>query len=240
MGLLEIGGFALQIIWYLHQSILLLFIDERRPDFVEMLIHHFATLSLLICSYLTGYWRVGLLVVYCFDACDIALQINKLFRFFDNSHPLPEVLAYLVFPPLPIIWMYFRVYFFIKKVFHASVIESVGKIPFRRCDGVVFFTALLFLLLLLNIYWLYLIMLTAIKHVVYGEDLDDEREPMAVTRADSTATRSKSKTLLTKNSNSSENLSANANANGNANGNGNGNDNGGNNTGNAKEVRKRK
>jgi len=193
--------YMLQSSWYFYQMYVLL-MNKPGNDFMEMLIHHIATVALINFSYLTGYWRIGVVVMYCFDFCDIALQFNKVLRLYDNANPVPEMLAYLVFPPLPISWLYFRIYIFAKKAMWSAFAESIGCVSYRFARFWGSFNLLLFILLCLNIYWLYLILLTAFKHIVHGEALDDERDVTASQRADSDKVRQLSEANLEENNQS--------------------------------------
>lgn len=86
--------------FYLHSIYATLYMDEKRKDFVVMLIHHVLTLVLITVSYSTrwAYWttdtcqqvtrgqravsissyhKVGILVIFVHDVTDILLEMTK-------------------------------------------------------------------------------------------------------------------------------------------------------------------
>jgi len=67
----------LAIGYYLFAIWCVLFVDERRRDFNVMVIHHIATLYLLVMCMAARVHRLGLLVLLVHDACDIWLDIAK-------------------------------------------------------------------------------------------------------------------------------------------------------------------
>ena len=58
-----------------------LFYDNKRKDFNEQVIHHIATLSLLVLSYVSQFTRVGALVMLYHDCSDVFLELAKLFNY---------------------------------------------------------------------------------------------------------------------------------------------------------------
>lgn len=56
----------------------LLFIYERQNDFINMLLHHLCTVSLIVFSYLTNYSNLGSIVLYLHNASDIFVHLTRL------------------------------------------------------------------------------------------------------------------------------------------------------------------
>eukprot|EP00392_Amoebophrya_sp_AT5.2_P008104 g8123.t1 len=75
-------------------SLIFLFAEKKRKDFVMMLIHHLATVSLVFFSYTWNYWRIGLLVLLLHDSVDIWLYAAKAFR---DPDTFPKWVSELLF-----------------------------------------------------------------------------------------------------------------------------------------------
>jgi len=69
-----------------HESIYL-GIEVRRKDFLEYVIHHIATLSLLGGSWCYNFTPIGALVAVTHDAADSLLELAKLFNYVSNVRP---------------------------------------------------------------------------------------------------------------------------------------------------------
>eukprot|EP01094_Clydonella_sp_ATCC50884_P003381 TRINITY_DN12617_c0_g1_i1.p1 TRINITY_DN12617_c0_g1~~TRINITY_DN12617_c0_g1_i1.p1 ORF type:complete len:337 (-),score=73.97 TRINITY_DN12617_c0_g1_i1:254-1264(-) len=163
--------------WYCHALFAHVFMDKRTKDFLAMLAHHVVTLALMHASLGMGYHRMGLLAVYSMDSADVFLHVNKLVRYLDNwVNVYIDVLKLIVFPPLVLSWIYFRLYFYSAYVVYPSSVQGVWYAGYENADYWLFFNICLFTLLYLQIFWFYLIMKTALKHLLYGDRLDDERD----------------------------------------------------------------
>ena len=57
----------------LQNLIELLFINERTPDFPEMLLHHICHFNLIFMCLIANYTNIGILVLLCHSASDIFL-----------------------------------------------------------------------------------------------------------------------------------------------------------------------
>jgi acyl-CoA-dependent ceramide synthase len=64
-----------QLSCWVHQLIVLN-IEARRKDHVQMLAHHIITISLLVSSYIAHFTRVGIAVLVIMDFCDIILPVS--------------------------------------------------------------------------------------------------------------------------------------------------------------------
>jgi acyl-CoA-dependent ceramide synthase len=58
------------------QQILVIHIEERRKDHMQMLIHHFITCSLLYACYGYHHTRVGNLILIIMDVVDLFLPVS--------------------------------------------------------------------------------------------------------------------------------------------------------------------
>ena len=56
---------------YFFCDFIFLLISERQTDFINMLLHHICTISLIIFSFITNYSNIGCLVIFCHMQSDI-------------------------------------------------------------------------------------------------------------------------------------------------------------------------
>ena len=52
-------------------------IDNKRKDFTEMMVHHFATIALMVLSWADNMVRVGTLVLCVHDAVDPIMEVGQ-------------------------------------------------------------------------------------------------------------------------------------------------------------------
>uniref|UniRef100_A0A8C5SC53 TLC domain-containing protein n=1 Tax=Laticauda laticaudata TaxID=8630 RepID=A0A8C5SC53_LATLA len=73
--------------------------DTKRKDFMAHVVHHFAALGLMFCSYSANYLRLGTLVMIVHDSADIWLEAAKLFNYahWDNTCSVLFVIFAVVF-----------------------------------------------------------------------------------------------------------------------------------------------
>ena len=62
---------------YFLNDFIFLFIMERQSDFINMLLHHVCTISLIIFSYITNYSNMGSLIIFCHMESDILLHATR-------------------------------------------------------------------------------------------------------------------------------------------------------------------
>lgn len=63
--------FMVQLGYHLHSLLFMVFFSPIRNDFIEMLLHHVATIILIGGSYLANYTAFGALVVFTHDIGDV-------------------------------------------------------------------------------------------------------------------------------------------------------------------------
>lgn len=63
-----------------HNSSLVWCVQVRRKDWLESMVHHIATIALLLYSYYVNFTRVGIMVMLLHDVSDIFLEAAKLCR----------------------------------------------------------------------------------------------------------------------------------------------------------------
>ena len=63
--------FLVQLGYHLHSLLFMVFLSPIRSDFIEMLLHHVATIILIAGSFLTNYMAYGAIVVFTHDIGDV-------------------------------------------------------------------------------------------------------------------------------------------------------------------------
>ncbi|XP_039273043.2 ceramide synthase 5-like [Styela clava] len=153
--------------------------DVRRKDFFEQLIHHIATLFLIIFSYFANFVRVGTLVMAIHDISDIFLEGAKCVSYL--KYAKTSEILFIIFA---ITFIVTRIIIFPFWIIHTSAIKSFAIIgPFASCY---FFNALLGVLQCLHLYWASIILRMAWKMLfpVSGEALKDDRSDTEELSAD--------------------------------------------------------
>ena len=93
--------FSCDLVW-------LLFVYEKQSDFLNMLLHHVCTLSLITFSYITNYSNIGSIVLFLHNETDIFVHIVRLLLQTDFPEPIKDFFG--VF--LTINFLYVRLYVF--------------------------------------------------------------------------------------------------------------------------------
>jgi len=144
------------------------FFDVKRKDFMEMFVHHIATISLMVFSWTCHFHRIGSLVMYLHDFSDHWLEMAKLARY-TNYKKMCDfwflmfmcvwVLTRLgVFP----VWLIFSI------LLEAGQILEIFPIYYM-------FISILTGLLVLHLFWTYFIVQAGYKALVHQAEVDDSR-----------------------------------------------------------------
>jgi len=167
--------------FYLHSVYGTLFMDEKRKDFLVMLIHHALTMLLLIFSYGTRYHKIGIMVLFVHDATDILLEFTKCNVYLKNRggkyYAYHDHIANIGFVAFTIAWYLFRLFWFPLKILYATGVVAVHRAYLKGAGLYGLFNGLLWFLLCLDIYWFYFILLFLYK-VATGQlkEIKDTRE----------------------------------------------------------------
>ncbi|KAJ2083621.1 Sphingosine N-acyltransferase lag1 [Coemansia sp. RSA 988] len=175
---------ALMKIYYLvqmgfwFQQLFVLMIEERRKDFVAMLIHHVVTYNLLGWSLYMNFTRIGNAILCCMDSSDIFLSWTKCLRYMKM-----DKLSVVGFSIFMMSWIYTRHYLYIK-IMLSIIYESRQYIPkdmWHPEKGAYYntnvqwgFSILLGILQLLIIYWFALV-LRIVYRIIFLGNLEDNR-----------------------------------------------------------------
>ncbi|XP_051145247.1 ceramide synthase LOH2-like [Andrographis paniculata] len=141
--------------FYIYSITALLTWETRRKDFSVMMSHHIVTVTLISVSYVTGFFRVGSIILALHDASDVFLEAAKVFKYSGK-----ELGASILFGLFAISWLVLRIIIFpfwvIRSVSCYSPDVLILSDSFYAALYYIFNTALL-TLLVFHIYWWILI-----------------------------------------------------------------------------------
>jgi len=177
--------YMIQFGFYVH-SILFLFAETRKKDFVAMLAHHLATSAVMALAYNVNYHRIGVAILMVHDPADVFLNLAKLFNYYGKQKATDNL--FIVFT---LIWMLTRLTLFPFMVKSAwgelwDRLQEPGLLP-----DTIICPPLLTVLLILHIYWFYLILLIVRKSLKSKGVQGDIREESSSPKAEKNAERKK-------------------------------------------------
>ncbi|CAL2049962.1 CBN-HYL-2 protein [Caenorhabditis brenneri] len=166
------GGFYIALVFGI------LFLDAKRSDFWQMLVHHFITLALIGISWIMNMTRVGTLILVSHDAVDILIDVGKILRY----EQLDTALA-ICFAGVLIVWVVTRLVYYPFWVIRSVWFDAPALIQDdyewlnlgQQPQAPRFIMFLLTALLVLHIFWAYILFKIAYDTVKYGV-VDDVRE----------------------------------------------------------------
>ena len=172
-GHIEYHEFTTELKWYyfieMSFYIALLgttFVDNKRKDFYQMIVHHIATLILLFGSYIQSCYRFGAVIMFIHDVSDVWLESAKL----ANYAKLQEI--------CDILFGIFAVVFILTRVIYYPIWVAHGYFYYNNDTNSIIrniMVILCFLILFLNFYWGYLIGKMAYRVVIIGKVEKDSR-----------------------------------------------------------------
>lgn len=163
------------------QQVVVLHIEQRRKDHLQMLSHHFITCALVIGSYYYYFNRIGNLILIIMDSVDIFLSSAKILKY--SRFPNACDAMFVVFA---VTWIILRhgVYNYL---FYISWFKSGQLMAASKCGVSAFvhkrcwsdrilnaFLALLGGLQLLSLLWLWMI-LRVVAKFIRGDNAEDVR-----------------------------------------------------------------
>jgi ceramide synthetase len=171
------------------------FFSVKRKDYYIMFGHHITTCGLILGSYVTQCYRVGLIVMFIHDSSDIIVDITQLLNHAHMEGGQFFFVAETFFLAMISGWFYTRIYYLPLKVIRSILIEGhkmcALKFPgqpwrYPTCEGIPFWRGgalLLSVLVVMHIYWFYLFLRILWKVLtnsgatdkgkVYETDLDE-------------------------------------------------------------------
>lgn len=147
----DLRRFYLTAVGFHWSEVAMLLIDNRHPDFWEMLLHHTVSCTLVTFSYFMNYVRVGSLVLLLHGATDVLIYLSK--SVVDTGLIRPIAIFYF---SLIAAYAWFRIYVFPMYIMRSAWVESVAAskdTPF----GWGYLNFALCVLLVLHMYWFGLI-----------------------------------------------------------------------------------
>ncbi|XP_061451301.1 ceramide synthase 3 isoform X2 [Rhineura floridana] len=159
--------YMLEMSFYLSLLLTLGF-DTKRKDFKAHMIHHFAALGLMFCSWSANYVRVGTLVMFIHDSADIWLEAAKMFNYahWENT--------------CSVLFVIFSIVFFITRMILLPfwIMRATIYYPVYYTQTVVLayiiFNGQLLILQGLHLYWGYLVF-RILKKFLFVKTVKDER-----------------------------------------------------------------
>ena len=165
--------YHIQLGWYIQSLFSHYTLDTKKEDDLVMVFHHILTIVLMVTSIKVGYFEYALLVWFSMDICDVFLEFVRALRLCASSSDFIETLVFL---PLPISWVLFRIVFYWKHILVNTLLYSPTYFGWALIRLYYPFNTMLIILLLLNLYWFFLIMRIAYRKVILGKTLEDTRE----------------------------------------------------------------
>ncbi|KAG2702585.1 hypothetical protein I3843_06G090100 [Carya illinoinensis] len=160
--------------FYTYSIFALIFWETRRSDFGVSMGHHFATLILIVLSYIFRFSRVGSVVLALHDASDVFLEVGKM-----SKYSGAERIASFAFILFVLSWILLRLIYYPFWVLWSTSYEVVLTLDQEKhpVDGPIYyyvFNTLLFCLLVLHIYWWVLMYRMLVKQIQARGQLGDD------------------------------------------------------------------
>lgn len=156
--------YSIIIGWYIYSAIILLYekyyFNTYQKDFWQMLLHHIIILPIIYIGCHLGFSFIGIWILLLHDVNDVLLHLAKIFK---------STIFFLLFT------FSFAICRFI--LLPQYVYNAYKNIEMcRQIDNYLFMVSIvIYILILLNIYWFYLI-LCIIYNVLQGKNLKDVRD----------------------------------------------------------------
>ncbi|KAJ5373479.1 TRAM1-like protein [Penicillium concentricum] len=165
--------------WAQQAIVMLLGMEKRRKDFMELVAHHIVTLALIALSYRFHFTYMGIAVYITHDISDFFLAVSKSLHYIAPDIMIPFYAASIG------AWVYLR-HVLNLRILYSLLTEfrTVGPYELNwetqqyKCwiSNVITF-GLLAVLQGLNLFWLYCLLRSAFKFLATGEKKDDRSEP---------------------------------------------------------------
>lgn len=163
-------------VWYYYMVelgfywslILSLFMDTRRKDFREMIVHHIVTISLMAVSYSGNMVRIGSLILCIHDAVDWIMEGGKL-----ANYCRYRKLTDAIFIVFTLVWFITRICIFPFHILWTTLFIATDHLGMANIYYL--YNGLLCTLQLLHIFWFYIILKMAYFYVIKGQVEKDGR-----------------------------------------------------------------
>lgn len=138
---------------------------RKAVQFWEMFLHHSMAVFLIFFSYMTGGIRVGIMVLYVHDPCDVLVYGNRIFSELKNPWKPAQYFSYIC---LIVGWVYFRLFAFPKAIVGAAFDYVLSGDLGILYSPHLFMTLMLASLVILHIYW-FICILKVLVNMVTGK-----------------------------------------------------------------------
>ena len=155
------GGFYLSLLVSLGR-------DNRRKDFAEQVVHHVATVSLIVFSYVSNFVRVGTLVMLVHDVSDVLLEAAKCAHYARRRRTADRLFA-----GFAVVFIASRLVVYPRVVLYGTLVLS-REVVRRPFAGFCALNALLLVLQCLHVFWAYTILRMAWKMRAAGGQLEQD------------------------------------------------------------------
>ncbi|KAJ5446619.1 TRAM1-like protein [Penicillium cf. griseofulvum] len=165
--------------WAQQAIVMLLGMEKRRKDFMELVAHHILTLALIALSYRFHFTYMGIAIYITHDISDFFLAVSKSLHYIAPDIMIPFYATNIG------VWIYLR-HVLNLRILYSLLTEfrTVGPYELNwetqqyKCwiSNVITF-GLLAGLQALNLFWLYYLLRSAFKFLATGEKKDDRSEP---------------------------------------------------------------
>ena len=173
---IELGAYIHQIMWT----------EVSRSDSVEMMVHHVATILLLLGSYLTNFTRIGASILLLHDCTDVLLESAKIFNYISKAKggKWACTVCDTLFALFAVSFAVTRLILYPRYLLYSLLYEAPAILGIW--PGYPVFAVLLLVLQGLHIFWFYLILRMIPSLLSTGiqkdERSDDEMETVKPTK----------------------------------------------------------
>lgn len=163
--------YMLECGFYIFSSVSLCF-DVKRKDFVEMIVHHIATIVLLFCSYCDNMHRMGSLVMIIHDSCDVIMESAKMAKYLKYQR-----LCDCLFVTFTLLWLITRLIIYPFSILKISLFDAPNIVSHlgEKPNIYYFMNLMMCTLQLLHIIWFYFICQIVYDVAVKGHVQKDSR-----------------------------------------------------------------
>ena len=153
---------------YIQNSVSVL-LEHKRKDFGEMITHHVVTAVLVWLSYFHDFLYVGIVVMVIFDPADVPLHVAKLCKYTGEAHGAGtrthktfQFLADRFFELFAVSFFVMRLMMFPYCIYSAQFEAPSLGVGGNICVG------LMYILLVLQVMWMYLILKAVYNMILKG------------------------------------------------------------------------
>lgn len=100
------------------------FLESRRKDYLEMMLHHIFTITLVLYSFLNGELAIGLVILVVHDGTDIIADTLKIVNYLKLTDAHGFFIVELAFVSNMVAWAYYRLYKFPTDVVYNGLLNG--------------------------------------------------------------------------------------------------------------------